>query len=215
MKQYYKFAGLLLSQAAFAQAPVITSLSPGRNGEATNRAANVVATFSQPLSTSVPGTALRVFSTQRGGRLAGNVLVSGNALTFDPTRDFRVGEELSVTATTGIQNNGGVALAAPQVYRFRVRQVGGIGVFGARTTVAVGGQSAFLVTADVDGDNDLDLLTANQFDNTVSVRLNNGQGVFSGGSTVVVGSAPTSVEAADVDGDGIWICYVRTRTALR
>nr|GEU80798.1 hypothetical protein [Tanacetum cinerariifolium] len=141
-------------------------------------------------------------TTQRGGRLAGNVLVSGNTLTFDPTRDFRVGEELSVTATTGIQNSGGVALAAPQVYRLRVRPVGGTGVFGARTTVAVGGQPAFLVTADVDGDNDLDLLTANQFDNTVSVRLNNGQGIFSGGSTVVVGSAPTSVEAADVDGDG-------------
>jgi hypothetical protein len=93
--------------------------------------------------------------------------------------------------------------------------VGGTGAFGTQAVVAVGGQPAFVVTADVDGDGDLDLLTANQFDNTVSVRLNNGQGAFSGGSTVAVGSAPTSIEAADVDGDGDLDLLCSNRSSVR
>ena len=54
----------------------------------------------------------------------------------------------------------------------------------------------------MDGDGDLDLLTANSQDNTVSVRLNDGTGTFGGGSDPVVGSAPYSVAVGDVDGDG-------------
>ena len=54
----------------------------------------------------------------------------------------------------------------------------------------------------MDGDGDLDLLTANQSDNTVSVRLNDGQGTFSGGSDPAVGNFPQSVAVGDVDGDG-------------
>ena len=41
---------------------------------------------------------------------------------------------------------------------------------------------------DVDGDGDLDFLTANVGAGNVSVRLNNGSGAFSGGSNVGVGS---------------------------
>lgn len=52
------------------------------------------------------------------------------------------------------------------------------------------------------GDGDLDLLTANYDDNTVSVRLNNGSGSFSGTIEVAVGTYPYDVVTADVDGDG-------------
>jgi hypothetical protein len=57
---------------------------------------------------------------------------------------------------------------------------------------------------DVDGDGDLDFLTANN-DNTVSVRLNNGRGSFSAPTTnpdPQVGEYPYSVVLGDVDGDG-------------
>jgi hypothetical protein len=58
------------------------------------------------------------------------------------------------------------------------------------------------VAVDVNGDGNLDVLTANFGSNTVSVRLGNGRGDFSGTTEVPVSNNPISVVAADVDGDG-------------
>ena len=199
---YWLIVGCLLAQNVQAQAPVVTGVAPGRNGETTNRAANVAVTFSQPLNANPSSTSLRVFSSQRGGRLTGTLSVSSNMLVYDPTREFRVGEELSVTTSTAVQGSNGVSLATPQVYRFRVRPVAGPGTFAAGTDVAIGTQPTFLATADVDGDGDLDFLAANQNSNTVSLRLNNGRASFSNGADIPVGTTPTTVATADVDGDG-------------
>jgi hypothetical protein len=58
---------------------------------------------------------------------------------------------------------------------------------------------------DVDGDGDLDFLTANN-NGTVSVRLNNGRGSFTAPALnpdpAVAGPFPQSVALGDVDGDG-------------
>ena len=90
-----------------------------------------------------------------------------------------------------------------------VRLNNGAGVFAPPLTgaeISVGGSSsngAYDVTVgDVDGDGDLDLLTANLFYNTVSVRLNNGTGTFGGGQEVGTGVNTASVTVGDVDGDG-------------
>jgi hypothetical protein len=78
----------------------------------------------------------------------------------------------------------------------------GRGNFTMSSTLAVGRRPASVEAADVDGDGDLDVLTANAAGNTVSVRLNNGLGSFSGSQEVAVGSAPLRVATADLDGDG-------------
>ena len=54
----------------------------------------------------------------------------------------------------------------------------------------------------MDGDGDLDILTANLVSGTVSVRLNDGSGNFSGTTNVGVAGASRSVAVGDVDGDG-------------
>jgi hypothetical protein len=59
-----------------------------------------------------------------------------------------------------------------------------------------------VVAADIDGDGDLDILTANENSHNVSVRLNDGTGTFRGNTSVEVGGRPASVVAADIDGDG-------------
>jgi len=57
---------------------------------------------------------------------------------------------------------------------------------------------------DVNGDGKLDLVTANEGSNTVTVLLGNGDGTFASaaGSPVAVGSFPYSMTVGDMNGDG-------------
>jgi hypothetical protein len=59
-----------------------------------------------------------------------------------------------------------------------------------------------VVTADLNGDGRLDLITANAGDNTISVRLGNGDGTFGAAQTYAVGTGPDSVAVGDFNGDG-------------
>ena len=89
-----------------------------------------------------------------------------------------------------------------------VRLNDGTGSFTAPATnpnPVVGNEPLSVALGDVDGDGDLDLLTANYGDNTVSVRLNDGTGNFTAPATnpnPSVGSSPYSIALGDVDGDG-------------
>jgi hypothetical protein len=80
----------------------------------------------------------------------------------------------------------------------------GTGTFGSYTSVLVGLQPTELQLADIDGDGDLDLLTANTGAASLSVRQNNGSGTFSGTTTLALpaGSTPTGLRVGDVDADG-------------
>ena len=94
---------LLIGQAALAQAPTITVLSPTRNGRNAPATTYVSITFDQPISCgTITLGAVRVFSQQRGSTSA-----SGNTLTFDPATNFRPGETILTTVTSSAQRSGG------------------------------------------------------------------------------------------------------------
>ncbi len=59
-----------------------------------------------------------------------------------------------------------------------------------------------MAVGDLNGDGVPDIITANAFDNTVSVLLSNGNGTFQTRQTFAVGSRPYSVAVADLTGDG-------------
>jgi len=185
--------------AVYGQAPTLTALSPARNATAAPRTTSVAVTFSQSLSNS-PGTqqAIKVFSQQAEGKKAGTGVVSGNTLTFAPTKAFRAGETVFATITSAAQSSSGQNLASPQVYQFTTATAPSTGIFystGQPFASSTGNTAYNVVPADVDADGDLDLVTS------AGVRLNNGLGSFGEAQALPV-SAATALTLGDVDSDG-------------
>lgn len=193
-----------------AQAPSITAVLPVANALAVPHNSPVTVTFDQSLLPT-SGSALQLYSAQHGGLLTQGstpTLVRGNTLTFTPlVSGFQPGETIMSTVTTAAAGTGG-SLPTARVFQFTVAVRGaGQGVFERINTPTVGSVPYGVAVGDIDGDGDLDILTANAGTNntpgrTVSVRLNDGQGQFSGTQNVSVGFNPQEVVLGDVDGDG-------------
>ncbi|MCB2409148.1 FG-GAP-like repeat-containing protein [Hymenobacter lucidus] len=188
-----------------AQGPTITAVVPSVNAQTVSPTGPVTVTFSQPLTPASAG-ALQVFSSQRGGRRTGAspATVSGSTLTFSPgTSPFMPGETVQYTITQTAASSTG-PLAKPQVGQFTTAVGGtGNGNFQASSNVFLRGALYSLVTGDLDGDGDLDIVTASRYDNIMHIGLNNGQGVFSNSQELSSPNQnPMDIALADVDGDG-------------
>ena len=136
--------------------------------------------------------------------------------TFSGGSNPSVGNRPSDVAVADVDGDGDLDLLAanynttpgPSPGTVSVRLNNGSGVFTGAQEVSVGSNPQNVVAADVDGDGDIDLLTANTFGLSVSVRLNDGTGVFAApatGAEVIVANSGESVQivtAFDVDGDG-------------
>ncbi|HYE78462.1 MAG TPA: FG-GAP-like repeat-containing protein, partial [bacterium] len=77
----------------------------------------------------------------------------------------------------------------------------GSATFTPSLPVPVGPRPTALITGDVDGDGDLDFLTANGADSTLSLRLNDGAGTFSPAPDITPGTPADDAHLADLDGD--------------
>ncbi len=75
------------------------------------------------------------------------------------------------------------------------------GNFAITSSPDVGNAPHSVVAADVNGDGKLDLISANNGANTLSVLTNNGSGGFGLKATYGVGFTPRSVTASDINGD--------------
>jgi FG-GAP-like repeat len=78
----------------------------------------------------------------------------------------------------------------------------GSGGFGSNNLYEVGQDPRSVLAVDVNGDGQLDLISANYTSSTLTVLTNNGSGIFSSNATYNVGINPISVVAADINGDG-------------
>ncbi|OUJ73538.1 FG-GAP-like repeat-containing protein [Hymenobacter crusticola] len=193
---------LLTANIAHAQTPTVTALSPARNARSAPRTTNVAVGFSQTLSNNAATLgALKVFSSQAGGKKAGTVTVNGNTLSFNPSTDFKPGERVFTTVSAAAQSTGGTA-ATPHVFEFTTATSPSTGVLAGGSNVNLVQGVINVRLGDVDGDGDLDFISDNPLYNSVRVRLNDGSGSFSGTTEVAVGQNPNASTLADVDGDG-------------
>ncbi|OUJ68774.1 FG-GAP-like repeat-containing protein [Hymenobacter crusticola] len=186
----------------------VTALAPARNAPSASRTAPVTVTFTQqPNTDSFTLQSLRLYSQQAGGRKAGTTTVSGNSLLFTPISGFKPGETITASLARSARSVNTVYLDQAQTFQFTAATNPSAGLFGGTTEVSVSAKPQSVVAADVDGDGDLDLLTANYrpdltASGTVSIRLNKGNGTYTNGQEVSVGAGPYCVKVADTDGDG-------------
>jgi RHS repeat-associated protein len=136
------------------------------------------------------------------------LLNDGNASfeTTDGSTEFEVGRSPEFITSGDINqdsapdllilNNPGTGILNLSVYLGR-----GDGVFSNPIDSAINFYTTSVVLGDVNGDVDLDLITANQLDDSVSVLLNNGDGTFVSTVDYTVGDRPLSVVVEDVNGD--------------
>jgi hypothetical protein len=197
---------------------LITALAPARNALTAAPATAVGITFNRAVNAATASN-VRVFSARYRGQRTTTTTTTGGTISLAPSPNggsgsaaFRPGETLQVSVPATVQaTNGGPAV--PQVYQFTTAAGGtGKGIFTvpAQGTVPVGTTPNAVALADLDGDGDLDMLTANDVDfngSDVSLRFNDGTGSFAppavaATGTVAVGALARSLAVGDVDGDG-------------
>ncbi|MGI4823727.1 MAG: FG-GAP-like repeat-containing protein [Janthinobacterium lividum] len=138
--------------------------------------------------------------------------------SFGGSQEVPVGSGPTAIKVGDVDNDGDLDLLTAEYGSNRVFSGGGNtvsvrlndgqGNFSSGQQVTVGTGPYTLAVGDIDGDGDLDLLTANTgrtigifTGTTVSVRLNNGGGEFSGSQEVIVGTGPQDLVLGDIDGD--------------
>ena len=158
-------------------------------------------------SASVNANNIRI-TGRNTGIIAGTFSGGGTStVVFTPTNDFKHGEEITVTLTSGLQHNtSNTDLRNPQSFRFSTTS--NLPYFSPTftateiTAAANGAISVF--AADLDNDGDIDLVSASQDDNTIAWYENNGAETptFTASTIAVSANGAWSVYAADMDNDG-------------
>ncbi|MFD2718606.1 FG-GAP-like repeat-containing protein [Hymenobacter monticola] len=199
----------VLRNGGNAPAPyAVTVVAPAANRPAARNAA-VSVTFSTAMGGAVAsGGAVRAFSAQAGGRKAGTAAATASTLAFAPATPFKPGEVVDATVSKTARSAAGLPLAQPYVWQFTAAVSGGTGRFnsGPVLSAGLGGvEPVYSTLADIDGDQDLDLVTSYSSSPNVpvGVRLNNGTGGF-GASAPLLGTLVCGdfFNMADVDNDG-------------
>jgi hypothetical protein len=135
-----------------------------------------------------------------------SILIGNGDGTFQDHVDYATGAGPSWVATGDFNSDGKLDLAVSEGNLGAGTTVGvllgnGDGTFEPVVHYTAGANPTYVLTADFNGDNNLDLAVVNCV-GTVSILLGNGDGSFGPHQDFTVGSCPTGGVAADFNQDG-------------
>ncbi len=165
MKAVVSLAALLsvVGSLASAQTPQIISTSPFQNELHVSPSTDISVVFDIDMDPATINDSTFVvhalFTGFRQGSIAYDSLT--RTATFDPLEDFDVGELVTVVLTDGVQSSQGVATESGRAWSFTVSVEDGSSLFYTDSTYPVGANPYSIVTADLDGDGDIDIAVSN------------------------------------------------------
>ena len=193
----------------------INNVTPPQNDNNVNKSSNIEVVFLQTMNPyTINSSNMKVFGEQTGLM---SCAVTYDALqkkaTIDPDNNFKAGEKIFVTLTSGIRNLSGINII-PFSYSFSVAATGGNGIFTDRINPYVGyGNTNLIIPGDFDNDGDLDLCVVNTFNghNNLGILINNNAGIFHIISDYILFNVDIqTVVSGDFDNDGdidLAVCF--------
>ncbi|MFA6469759.1 MAG: FG-GAP-like repeat-containing protein, partial [Bacteroidota bacterium] len=143
-----------------------------------------------------------------GGDKMAVLMNNGNA-TFAAYVQYTTGGYPNAVAAGDFNGDGDVDLVTANAFdnltsgnSISIFSNNGSGTFAAKVDYIAGTAPYGVVAVDVDGDGDIDVVTANTTGDSISVFLNTGSGTFAAKADYACGNDPRSITAGDIDGDG-------------
>ncbi|MEO7356852.1 MAG: FG-GAP-like repeat-containing protein [Ignavibacteria bacterium] len=181
----------------------IENVTPSMNAVSVFKYANIKFLFVQDMNAaSINNSNIKVFGYQSGLL---EVSISYNplnrTLTIDPANDFKTGELISVTLTSGIQTSGAISIN-PFTYTFTTKATGGYGTFTKTQVIDVRSIDFLLygfgsnACGDADGDEDIDIVSSNY--QKTNIYTNDGSANFTLHSSINYGG---QIAIADFNND--------------
>ncbi|MDC1250318.1 Ig-like domain-containing protein, partial [Flavobacteriaceae bacterium] len=190
---------------AFSQL-TLSSSSPATASNTVSLDSDITLTFDSPVKTSTLNASNIVITGINTGIISGTFSGGGTtSVVFNPTTDFKPGEVITVTLTSALENTSGGPLSPPQTFSFTTRNAATPSPVFTAADIATSADGAISVfAADMDGDGDMDILSASYSDDTIAWYENDGNANPTWTATDIATSANRaySVFAADMDGDG-------------
>jgi hypothetical protein len=188
----------LLSAPLLVQADAVVSVTPAVNAQQVAIASNIIVVFDVAIDPTNLSMATFRVSGELTGIITGSFTGGGTrTITFNPAQDFRAGELITVTLTTDL------GLTTAYIWQFRVASAPVTANFVTRAPLTTSADIAYSVhAADVDGDGDLDVLSASAGDDEIAWYENDGNENFTVHTITTAADYANSVYAADMDGDG-------------
>ena len=138
-----------------------------------------------------------------------SVLLGNGDGTFATQATFATGTNPRSVTLGDVNGDGRLDIVIPNNTSANASVLLGTGgsaitvTFTPQQTFATGDKVVCVILGDVNRDGILDIVTADETPNNVSVLLGNGNGTFQAQQTFAVGKTPVFVTMSDVNGDGI------------
>lgn len=178
----------------------VVDTDPANAAIAVPPAAHLTTTFNAPVSATTVSTRTFTVRGAQTGVYAG--AYTAGSVQFDPAQDFKPGEKVVINLSDDIQSTDGISLT-PYAWQFRAAPLGGSGAFNESQFFGGSDYLGEVQFADVDNDDDLDLIAAASHWHQSKIYFNDGNGDFSVSRNFGSGSDnAVSMAVGDFDNDG-------------